>query len=1082
MAIINGGDGGNTLIGTAGDDVIYGHSVADTLSNVGQIVATQVATGFSSPVFATSAPGDPDRLYVVEKESGQVMLLDPSTGSRSTFLSIPTNQIMTSGEQGLLSVAFHPDYQNNGRFFVNLVNANGDVEVRSYTRSAQNPDVADPTGTTVITVSHPTFTNHNGGTVVFGPDGYLYVSIGDGGGTGDPFENAQNTGSLLGKILRLDVDPGRDDFPADATRNYGIPATNPFVGQPGADEVWAYGLRNPWRISFDSETGDLYIGDVGQGAREEIDFQPASSTGGLDFGWDTREGTLSYEGPDSPSFVGPIFDYAHTLGRSVTGGYVYHGPAAGMQGLYIFADFLSNRVWSLRVENGQAIDVIERTSQIVTGGVPLSQIASFGVDGDGTLYVISLAGNIYRLEPTAAAGDGSDTISGGNGNDAIAGGIGNDVIDGGSGHDVAVYSIASSSASWARNGNGSWTVTAGAAGSDTLTGIEILRFADRDFLLQQAFVGDFSGDGRSDILWRNAGTGEVWEYQMNGTTVTDSALVATLGPSWQIDAVGDFNGDERCDILWRNRDTGEVWEYQLNGATVINAAPVATVGLEWRVEGTADFNSDGRADILWRNAITGQVWQYQMNGTTISNSALVATVVLEWQIAGIGDFNADGRGDILWRNMRTGEVREYQLNGATVVNNASVAMVGLDWQIAGIGDFNGDSRSDILWRNINTGQVWEYQLDGATIINSASVATVGLDWQIAGVGDFNGDTRSDILWRNVNTGQVWEYQLNGTTITHSGAVAVLGLDWQQPPGDSAQAGASDFGGDGYADILWRNTNTGQVFEYQMNGTTIASSGSVAAVALSWRIDGVGDFNGDRHGDILWRNTTTGEVRQYQLNGTTVMTNGSVAQVGLDWQIAGIGDFNADGHADILWRNVTSGQVWEYQMNGTTIVNSALVANVGLDWRIEGVADFNGDGRSDILWRNTSTGQVREYQMNGTTIVNNGAVAVVGLDWRIDGVGDINADGHSDILWRNTNTGQVWAYQMNGTSITFSGNVATVGLDWHIEGLGDFNGDGRSDILWRNLNTGEILEYQMNGTAIVGGGSIATVGLEWQVFL
>lgn len=466
MAIINGGDGGNILIGTDADDVIYGHSIADTLPNVGEIVATLVASGFSSPVFATSAPGDPNRLYIVEKDLGRIVLLDLATGNRSTFLSIPTNQLTTGGEQGLLSLAFHPDYQNNGRFFVNFVNANGDVEVRSYTRSAANPDVANPTGTTVIIVPHPGQTNHNGGTLAFGPDGFLYVSIGDGGGGGDPGENAQNINSLLGKILRIDVNG--DAFPGDATRNYVIPANNPLVGQAGADEIWAYGLRNPWRFSFDSATGDLYIGDVGQSAREEIDFQPAG-VGGLNYGWDTREGTLPFEGPNSPGFVDPIFEYPRTLGQSVTGGYVYHGPAPGLQGSYVFADFLSNRVWSLRVQNGQAVDVIERTGQIVTGGGPLSQIASFGVDGNGALYAISLSGAIYRLTPSAAAGDGDDVISGGNGNDMIAGGIRNDVIDGGTGDDILTGGIRGTDLLTGGAGADTFRDTAAGLNGDTIT-------------------------------------------------------------------------------------------------------------------------------------------------------------------------------------------------------------------------------------------------------------------------------------------------------------------------------------------------------------------------------------------------------------------------------------------------------------------------------------------------------------------------------------------------------------------------------------------------------------------------------------
>ena len=500
MAIISGGDGGNIIVGTNADDTIYGHSIADTLPNVGQITATLVASGFSSPVFATSAPGDPNRLYIVEKDLGRIVLLDLSTGVRSTFLSIPTSQLTTGGEQGLLSLAFHPAYASNGQFFVNLVNANGDVEVRSYTRSAGNPDVANPTGATVITVPHPGQTNHNGGTVAFGPDGYLYISIGDGGGAGDPGENAQNINSLLGKILRLDVNS--DAFPGDATRNYAIPNGNPFVGVAGADEIWAYGLRNPWRISFDSATGDLYIADVGQSAREEIDFQPAG-IGGRNYGWDTREGTLFFEGPNSPAFVDPIFEYPRTLGQSVTGGYVYHGPAPGLQGAYLFADFLSNRVWSLQVLNGQAVDVIERTGQIVTGGAPPSQIASFGVDGNGAVYVISLAGAIYRLSPSAAAGDGNDTISGGDGNDVIAGGIGNDAIDGGTGNDII----------------------SGGAGADTMVGgAGADLFTDTRSNLNGDTITDFARGDRIVLTDAAVGSGLGW----NGSVLTYGSTALTL--------------------------------------------------------------------------------------------------------------------------------------------------------------------------------------------------------------------------------------------------------------------------------------------------------------------------------------------------------------------------------------------------------------------------------------------------------------------------------------------------------------------------------------------------------------------------
>ena len=473
MATIIGDNGGTVLTGTEADDVIYGYSLA-----VGQITATSVAGGFDAPVFATSAPGDPGRLYVVEKDLGQIIILDPQTGARSTFLTIPSNQLTTGGEQGLLSLAFHPDYQTNGRFFVNLVNANGDVEVRSYTRSTGNANLADPgSASTVIIVPHPVETNHNGGTVAFGPDGYLYVSIGDGGGGGDPGENAQNIDSLLGKMLRLDVNS--DAFPGDSARNYAIPASNPFVGIAGADEIWAYGLRNPWRFSFDAATGDLYIGDVGQSTREEVDVQTGGSPGGLNFGWDNKEGTFPFEGPLVPGLVDPIYDYGRDLGGAVTGGYVYHGAAPQLQGAYVFADFLSSRIWALRVVDGQVVVAVdELTDQIVTGGAPLSQIASFGVDGNGGLYVVSLAGEIYRLEPSVAATDGNDTVFAGGGNDTIAGGLGNDVIDGGTGSDTVVFGKTFGSYTALAYAGTIAVLTNATAEHDRATNVEHLQFAD----------------------------------------------------------------------------------------------------------------------------------------------------------------------------------------------------------------------------------------------------------------------------------------------------------------------------------------------------------------------------------------------------------------------------------------------------------------------------------------------------------------------------------------------------------------------------------------------------------------------------
>ncbi|HRX86330.1 MAG TPA: PQQ-dependent sugar dehydrogenase [Phycisphaerae bacterium] len=359
-----------------------------------------VAHGLTSAVGLTAAPGDTSRLFVCEQNTGKIRIIKNGTLLATPFLNIGS-LISSGGERGLLSAAFHPDYNNNGYFYVDYTNTSGDTVIARYSVTV-NPDLADPTSAVILKTIPQDFSNHNGGQLQFGPDGYLYVGMGDGGSFDDPNNNAQNPQSLLGKILRLDVDAGAPY----------IPASNPFVGDPSTlDEIWAVGVRNPWRFSFDRDTGDLYIGDVGQNAREEIDFQPASSTGGENYGWDCEEGficTPTNNGGYGCScgdgaITSPILDVAHSDSGtcSITGGYVYRGCAIpDLQGTYFFSDYCGGYVRTFRYAPGDAVPpvVTDRTAELspTEGGID-GAIVSFGEDAAGELYIVTLSGNVYKI-------------------------------------------------------------------------------------------------------------------------------------------------------------------------------------------------------------------------------------------------------------------------------------------------------------------------------------------------------------------------------------------------------------------------------------------------------------------------------------------------------------------------------------------------------------------------------------------------------------------------------------------------------------------------------------------------------------
>ena len=332
---------------------------------------------FDSTLTGLAVREGEDALYVT-LQSGQLVSI--RDGLPETVLDL-SEEISTGGEQGLLGLAFSPD----GRFlYLNFTDPAGHTHVVEL---AMSGDAIDPGSRREVLFVEQPYPNHNGGNLAFGPDGYLYIGLGDGGSGGDPEDRAQSLSQLLGKMLRIDPRP-------DAGHPYGIPPDNPFVGREGArPENWAHGLRNPWRYSFDPETGDLWIGDVGQSAREEVDLQPAGSPGGENYGWNRLEGTEPFEGDAPPDAVPPVHEYGRDVGGTIIGGYVYRGSAIpALRGAYVFGDLFATRLMAIRVRNGKVVDRADV-------GPPVESVTSFGEDLEGELYVLTGGGELFKMVP-----------------------------------------------------------------------------------------------------------------------------------------------------------------------------------------------------------------------------------------------------------------------------------------------------------------------------------------------------------------------------------------------------------------------------------------------------------------------------------------------------------------------------------------------------------------------------------------------------------------------------------------------------------------------------------------------------------
>lgn len=362
-----------------------------------QLEQVNSAGSLEFPLFMSAPPGDRTRIFVIEK-GGRVKILDRDKGSLvSTFIDISSLVSTGGSEQGLLGLAFDPQYATNRRFYLSYTDINGNSVVARFLTSQTNPDVALPTADHVILTIVQPFTNHNGGMITFGQDGFLYIGLGDGGSGGDPGNRAQNLANLLGKLLRIDV--SQSGPPPLAA--YAVPSSNPCVNQAGVrPEVWSVGLRNPWRFSFDRQSGDLYLADVGEKAREEVNLSPRTSGSGkgLNYGWNVLEGTICFPPGTICNPAGltqPLVEYSHGSGCSIIGGYVYRGSAIpALQGTYFYSDFCAGFIRSFRYLNDQVTQHFDWVSLN-----PSENVTSFGEDDQGEIYVMTSQGGLYRIVP-----------------------------------------------------------------------------------------------------------------------------------------------------------------------------------------------------------------------------------------------------------------------------------------------------------------------------------------------------------------------------------------------------------------------------------------------------------------------------------------------------------------------------------------------------------------------------------------------------------------------------------------------------------------------------------------------------------
>ena len=733
--------------------VLWQGSRAEAATLLSGFSEALVAASLSAPTAMAFAPDG--RLFVCQ-QGGALRVIKDGALLPNSFVTV---NVDPSGERGLLGIAFDPAFGTNGFVYL-YYTVNTSPRHNRVVRFRGKGDTAVPgSETLILQLNDLSASNHNGGALHFGPDGKLYVAVGENANG----SNSQTLSNLLGKILRINPDGT-------------IPTDNPFfttaTGQNRA--IWALGLRNPYTFAFQPGSSRMFINDVGQSTWEEIN----DGIAGSNYGWPETEGPTT-----DPRFRSPIFAYGRspssTGGCAITGGTFYNPPAAQFPasyvGKYFFADYCSGWIRVLDPANNTAAGFAEGIDNPV----------DLQVAADGTLYYLARGGGgqVFRIQHNAAPPPvptsppnnnfaNAQTLLGSPGQ--IGGrnsGANKETAEPNHGGDMGGHSVWYS---WTAPASGLVTFDTRGSGFDTLLAIYqgnsvgvltlvgsnddisstnlqssvafsatagmVYRIAVDGFrgvagMLELRWSGtggrsDINLDGHGDLIWQNNANGQRAVWFMNGTTRTDARFLETMPTQWQIAGTGDFNRDGKVDLVWENTSTGHRAIWLMNGTTRVSASFLPTAPPQWRIAGTGDFNTDGHLDLVWQHTANGQRAVWFMNGTTRVSALFLPAVPIQWQIAGAGDFDRDGQFDLVWQDNTNGQRAIWLMNGTTRVGVRYLPTIATEWKIAGTGEFNGDGQVDLIWQNNSTGGRAIWLMNGATLAASHSLPTIPTQWEI----------------------------------------------------------------------------------------------------------------------------------------------------------------------------------------------------------------------------------------------------------------------------------------------------------------------------------------------------------------